>query len=533
VVGDDDSTELIESILEASDSWDGLAEARTYGGASGAAAVVPEVIDGEPAVRVLRAEHLYVEWTDKKDWIPRLVIEQKLVEAEWLDETSGRVSTMQVWRTRAWDETHAYVYRDILHEGAAPEDTHEDDREQDIELAEPPIAHGGGRCPVVWIQNTRSSSEPLGEPDCEPVYEAIDQLDRLQSMIVRGSKSNVDPTLLVKDRWSMLARWPTRAKGYGQKIEINGKSIEMAWLSFFKVWRQVDLRTGVITIDAENAGSYQSGVALQLLWRTQNTRAAARRTPLGKAIVQLCEIWLALARHHGIKLDGDEGPGIALPPRELEREDDEGETELVAHTPGPGGAVTLNWPRFHEATPSDLDMTARALSVATGGKPVMSQESAVAHMVNLAQTDTDVATEMGRIEGEHAAKVAAFDESMAPDVEGLAEGEFEGDGTELAPGAVQEVQDLALNGAQTKALFDALARVGTELAPGAVKIGLRNAFPAIDETEADAMVAAQLVFTEAKPAPSVAPSTKTEASAIGERAEKDEEEDESDEGDED
>lgn len=502
VVGDDDSTELLEALLEASESWDSLAEARTIAGATGAAAVVPEVIDGEPCVRVLRPDRLYVEWADRRDWIPKVVIEQKLVAVEHLDEQTGRVGTVQVWRTRAWDEEYAYVFQDIAHRGDVPDDERDQGREDDIELAQPPIRHGAGRCPVIWAPNTKDSESPIGEPDCAPVYEQIDQLDRLQSMIVRGAKANVDPTLVIKDRWSMLARWPTRSKGYGQKIEvsevgdaslleIDGKSIEMAWLTFYKVWRQVDLRTGVITIDAENAGSYQSGVALQMLWRTQNTRAGLRRNPLGKVIVQLCEVWLSLVRFHGTKLDGDEGEGIALPPRENETEADK--TDLVKHEPGPGGAVTLNWPRFHEATPSDLDVTARALSMATGGKPVLSQESAVAHMVNLAQTDTDVATELARINGETDARIAAFDQAMAPDVEGLAVGELLDSGAE--PQA-KDVQELALNGAQTKALFDAIARVNVDLSPTAVRIGIRNAFPAIDEAEAERMVSEQERFAD-------------------------------------
>lgn len=493
-VGDQDGTELLEALLEHSESWDSLVEARTISGAEGAVAVVPEVIMGEPALRVLRPEHCYVEWTERRDWVPKLVIEQKLVEVDDIDEASGRVIKRAVWRTRAWDETFAYVYQDVVQRGSESDEADEKiSREDDIELAAPPIEHQAGRCPVVWIQNTRNSEGPYGEPDCEPVYEQIDQLDKLQSMLARGARANVDPTLYVKDRISYLRRWPTRTKGYGQLlqtseagdvklIEIAGKSFEVSWATFDRVKRQIDLRTGVVTIDAENAGAYQSGVALQLLWRTQNTRAGARRQPLGKAIVQLCGVWLELVRAHGIKSIGSEGEGIELPLRE-QAEDESGWT-----VPADGASVAINWPSYHEATPQDLDTTARALSMLTGGKQVLSQESAVAVAVNLTQADTDVATELERINEEGAAKIAAFDDAMRPDVDGLG-----GLDTE-APAGAESVQELALNGAQTKALFDALARVNKDLAPGAVRIGIRNAFPAIDDDEAGQMITEQTKF---------------------------------------
>lgn len=511
VIGDSASTELIEALLKHSDSWDGLAEARKIAGAEGAAAVIPEIVDGQPCLRALRPEHLYCEWTAKKDWVPALVIEQKRVDVERLDPVTGKIATARVWRTRAWDDAFAYIYEDIVDTTDAPDDEDKDPDSDKIVLVEDPKAHGVGRCPVVWLQNTRDSDDPIGEADCAEVYEQIDGLDQLQSMLLRGSKANVDPTLMVKDKEHLLRKNRKRKKGYGAAIEVSevgdaklleiaGSSVEASWLSYDKIRRQVDLRTGVVTVDPENVGNVISGTALKLLGRTQDMRAAARRRPLDTTISQVVAVWLDLVRAHGVKIEGAEGPGVALPPMEIEsqdeREDGEAVTtvDLQVHEVGPGGAISLDWPGFHSATPQDLDQMARALSLMTGGKPVLSQETAVGIMSNMAETSTDPAAELARIEAETASKMDEFESSMLPDVD-EPEDDLDVDETLDEAGVPKkDVQDLALNGAQTKALFDALMAVGATIAPDAAAIGLPNAFPVLDAQEVRGMIDAQVAF---------------------------------------
>lgn len=511
VVGDDLSSELLEAALDYCDGWDALAEARTIAGSEGAAAIVPDVIEGELCLRALRPEHLYVEWSNARDWVPRIVIEQKRVSIETLDEETGHVGTATVWRTRAWDSQFAYIYKDIIDrpetqpaEGPAQRQEADDDV---IELAQEPIPHGADRCPVIWLQNTRSSDDPIGKTDCEGVYEQIDKLDRLLSMIVRGVCANNDPTLLVKDKMHMLKLWPTRAKGYGNKIEVSeagdarlieitGKTFETSWLTAEKLIRHIELRTGVIAMDPEQAATAISGVALQLLWRTQDSRVSARRKPLGRAIMQLCRVLLSMFKQLGIKAIGSDGKGIELPPRETKQEGKD-KPVLEQHKPGPGGAIVLNWPAHHAPTPTDLQTTAQALSVAAGGRQVLSQQSAVGVMVNVAQTDTDVATELERIRAEERAKADSFKDSMTADADAELT-KLEDEAAEPADGPIQEQ---AMNAGQIKEMVNTLAAAGDRLAPETTLFVLQEAFPHVNEARAKAAIDKQIAFAEETPKP--------------------------------
>ncbi|HVI00875.1 MAG TPA: phage portal protein [Enhygromyxa sp.] len=528
VIGDDASTELLGALFESSYTWSALAQARRICGSVGAAAVVPEVVEGVPSLRVLHPANLYIEWADSADWTPELVIEQRKVKLEGLDD-QGCVYEYTVWRTRAWTRTHVYVYEDLVDRERDSEDD-----EPEIELASAPVEHGAGRCPVVWIQNTHDTESPFGEPDCEPVLEQIDRMDRLQSMIARGATANVDPTLVVKDKPQMLARWPSRKKGYGQLIEVSdvgdaylleiaGKSVETSWLTLEKVRKQVDVRVGVITIDPEVAGNVLSGLAIKLLYRTQDTRAGARRVPLGKGVTQLGGVWLAMVRTHGIKAVGEDGEGIELPPREVASDpDDTGQgatIELQPHAIGPGKALALTWPSLHSVSPQELLTLMQGLGLATGGQAVLSQESAVTLAVNAAELDVDPATELERIRSERDAKVASFDKTMAPDIEGDLFGK-EGDGDLEQPATTQDGQPVlapgeappqqeARNGIQTKTMADTIARVGDDLAPEAARFVIIDNYPTVNAAEVDKAIQSQLDFRREKkanePEPPVVP----------------------------
>jgi hypothetical protein len=497
ISGDDASSKAIEALFQHAGVWPVLAEGRKHGGAQGAFGVLVEVRNGKLSTRILRPEHVYIEWADECDWIPDLVIEQKRVTIERIG-SSGRVECAEVWRTRAWDQTHSYAYRDHPIGSSAPvEGETKVELSEDIELTEPPREHKAGRCPVVWVQNTLCSDEPLGVPDCEAVYEQVDQLDKSMSMVMRGSRANNDPTLVVKDTQSGLSQWTRRRKGYGAEItvsekgsvellETKGAAIDQSWKSINALESRIERRTGVVAITPEKASSNWSGIALKILHRTQLNRAGERRNPLGVGIRQLVRITHTLLRSLGMRDVGSTGPGIEIPQAERKVTADDGTIETISepHDIGTGGAVVLNWPALYEPIPDELRTAADALSKMTGGRPVLSQETSVAYAVALAQTDTDPAMELERIRGEMAEKVAAFDETMMPDVADTGDGAdtgatdtgVTGDGTQPAAGD-QQVQHEAMNGIQVKTLGDTLARTGRDLTPEASKFTINQGFP--------------------------------------------------------
>ena len=519
VVGDPDSTATLAALFDSGYAWDALQEVRTIAGAEGAAAILPEIIDGELSSRALRPEDLYVEWESTKDWIPRFVIEQRRVEVTTLVDSA--VVRSAVWRTRAWDRRFTYIYEDVpLDHGTGVDGgpTQAAD-EGAIELAEEPIEHRAGRCPVIWLQNTRCSDEPIGDPDCANVYELIDRLDSLWSMNLRGTIANLDPTLVIADKMIERRFAERRAKGHGNKIEVSevgraellemtGKTIEIGWLTAGQIRQAIEMRTGVSVIQPDQAGAFASSdVALQILRGTANNRAAARRPSLTRTITQFSQVLLTLARDWGIKDVGADGPGIALAPRELPPdagdEDEDGESiepVYAMHVVGKGRAIAVSWGALYSPTPQDLQVTAQALTMATGGQPVLSRETGVSLMINAAQTDTDLPTELERIEAEAEARVASFESSMTTGADAelneMIEPEAEGEG-----GAVvkkEDVQASALNGAQVTAFLELMASTGVHVAPGVSERFQARAFQ-IPPDEAMANVADQMAFLASKP----------------------------------
>ena len=530
VVGDQDSTAALNAMLEAGYAWDAWQEARRYAGAQGAAGFLTEILDGALVFRALRPEDLYIEWETTKDWVPRLVIEQRRVEVTQISD-EGKIETVEVWRTRAWDRVHAYVYEDVpIDHGAGTPSGGTSQRAAaanahgEIELSEAPIPHRAGRCPVIWLQNTRNSDDPFGEPDCPPsVLELVDQLDTLWSMNVRGTKANLDPTLVISDKL-VERRWQERrAKGYGQKIEVSevgsasllemtGKTIEVGWLTAGHLRSAIEQRTGVVVIQPDQAGAFAtSGVAIQLLRGTANNRAAARRPSLGRAIMQGCQVLLTLASEHRIKRIGDPGVGIALPPREVPSAEQGGEATYVEHEIGSGKAIALSWGDLYSPTPQDLQVTSQALMMATGNQPVLSQATAVGLMINTAQTDTDASEEIKRIQSEAATRVASFESSMRPEADAELEEVLDGADKPAEPGPqaqADDVQATALNGAQVTAFLELMADTGVRIAPEVSARFQARAFQ-IPVDEAQANVADQVKFLATKPASEAAPDPKS------------------------
>jgi hypothetical protein len=521
VSADRDSTDLLAAMFAAADVWDSLAEARKFAGAEGAAAILPEIIDGTLSVRSLRAEDLYYEWESETAWIPRIVVEQKRVSIDYLDD-AGKVCSRIVWRTRAWDQRYAYVYEDVDEDfgkaqaGEGPAQRAAADEK--IELAEAQIEHKAGRCPVIWLQNTRCSDDPIGDTDYEGVFERIDKLDHLESMILRGTTSNNDPTLVIKDKLVERRMWAQRAKGHGQKIEVSevgsvellemsGKTIETSWLTARSIKDSIAERTGVIPLKPDEAGAMQSGVALQILRGTLNSRVGMRRPSLGRTIAQLCRVCLTLARQHGIKDVGAGGKGIELPQREIAGEGPGDEPTFELPKAGKGSAVIVTWGELHSPTPSDLQVIAGSLTVATGGQPVLSQETGVAMFGSLAQTETESTTELARIAAEREAKVASFESSMTPGADGELDDLLEDEKPEQTDAGkvkTDDVQATALNGAQVSAFLELMADTGVRIAPGVSKRFQARAFQ-IPIDEAEENVRDQLLFLAEKPRPEAAP----------------------------
>lgn len=474
---DDRTDRFLDAIMREAKCWNTLQQSRDSAGGCGSAAILLSVQDGKPCSERIKTSDLWVvRWRSGPDWIPELVIEQRLVEEERLDPESGELRSERVWKTRAWDETHSYTYvdvpesygrdatkdkrRPVMLEGIAPgqlpyrspqpEGEDLDDGEITIAIdadGNPMIyEHKMGRCPVIWLQNTRNTESPEGDPDSSAVWHLADRLDRLQSMVVRASIANVDPTLVYSDDQRHQRTNPILKKGWGQVIrtgpqgkasflETSGESVKMGWDGIRELREQYLQTVGCFIVDAQTAGTYKSGEALQLLRKPMEHVVGRKRVPLGDAIVQICEAWIVAGRQHKVANADDEKSegGIALPPwiEEIKPpprpplavagEEGEDATEPEeppavqrkrrVHEVGDGRCVELSWPPFDTPTAAQLLSLAQALGVATGQKQILSQETATSVIVNYLGKG-DPADEYQRVQDENRRRAAEFGASM-------------------------------------------------------------------------------------------------------------------------
>lgn len=440
----------LREVFRRSLTWATIMAARTKAGACGEAAMRVFVVAHLPKSEEIDPRELYVRrWADASEHIPAVAVWQRLVEIE--EETDEGLACRRVWRTRVFDETQEYAYADVAEDYGTKADktktredgetaetgwipiaryTAEDEAAGQGTAGEPQIVkHRVGRCPVVWMQNTRSTTDTAGDPDCEGAYELADKVDLVTSMATRAAVSNMDPTLVVAEemRWHNMNR--VLAKGWGESIrlgangkatllETSGGTVEMGWKTYSEL-RQAFLQTcQAVIIDPETAGRLAtSGKAFAMLWRPMEASAGKKRVPQEAVIEQVAAIWVTLGTALGVSSTEDEAfAGIVLPPVRLpkdvaerqgyavvaEVDVPEGQPEqvLAVHQVGKGRYVDISWPPYHEATPEGFAAVATGLAAATGTKAVLSQRSGVQLALQSSGLAVDVDTEMHRIEEE-------------------------------------------------------------------------------------------------------------------------------------
>lgn len=455
--------DYLEAVMEESDTWDALIEARDTSGSCGSAAIALGIVSGHPVAEALHPADLWVRrWKDGSRWEPVEVVEQRLVEVEVVDEDTGEIDVERMWRTRVWDRENVYQYEDV------PEDHGKDKKGQgnpgegpepiplavDPETGEPAIyPHRCGRCPVIWLQNTRNTKSPEGRPDNEGAYHLADRMDRLQSMIIRAAIANVDPTLVfLDDRMERRAN-PVLRKGWGSVIkgsekatvkllEVSGASIEMGWKSLQNLRDEYLQTVGCVIVDPQNAGAYKSGEALQILWRSMEAKGNRLRVPLTDVLKQIAEIWITLGKMveivnledpkalEGTNESDASKPVLLLPPKVTPAAEakpkpppkpgappapteDDREPIRAAHVVGEGSHVEPTWPPYHVPTATQLQAYATALGMATGQKATVSQETAVTLLMAFLGR-ADPADEFRKLKKQAEEGAAMFGAAMLP-----------------------------------------------------------------------------------------------------------------------
>lgn len=385
----------LEAVFRECSGWTAVATARTYKGIAMSSVLVVTVIDGKPFLEPLKSCDIWVRsWEQSPGWIPKEVIHQQLVCVDEWDQERKAIVQKKVWRTRFWNQGFAVAYKDVPEKWS--NETH----------GAIPVAgvgpHAAGRCPVVWLQNTQNLESPDGVYDleCEQVLQMCDRLDQLQSNVVRAAGSNAEPTIVVEEDPNVRLQSPIE-KGSGKKIDVSkggsvkfletsGASVEMGWLSVAHLTDSILRTVRQVVVDPKTAGTYKSGEALAMLWRSAEKKANGLRGQLTREIRQICEILIAIGEAIGVgSVEEKKGAGILLPPlikqealSEL-KDDDEEEIETGIHEVGTAKWIDIQYRPYQKPTALALQATTAALATATGAKQYLSVETAISVMTKL------------------------------------------------------------------------------------------------------------------------------------------------------
>jgi hypothetical protein len=266
-----------------------------------------------------------------------------------------------------------------------------------------------------------------GQPDYAETYEQLDAIDLLNSVNVKGVTLNLDPTLKLKMEREEVGQAlvkkgsenaiVTGLSGDASYLELGGTAVTAGHATIDKQREQVlETCQCVVPDPDEVVGSATSSVALKIVYAPMLAKGDIMRDQYGEAIVRLLEGMLRTARRlnvggtiveehvdeAGDPLLDDAGHPMAdeveytvvLPPKrdKVEVLDEQGNgtgkftVQTSPHVPGEGD-LWLEWPDYFKQTSDDHQKEATALTLSTGGKPVMSQQTAVEQLATAMQRD--------------------------------------------------------------------------------------------------------------------------------------------------
>lgn len=420
VAGDARTQDFARALATAQGLPAAMTKARNVGGSTGTVGLSWRFCRGAPRVAVHRPQFLHVhEWDDFERLIPAHVT--KLLQV-WRPVVmrDGRRTQMLFWQRRDWTPDADVTF---VEEPVDPK--HEPEWQVDAEQTH---EHGDGFCHFVWIRNLEDTDESAvdGLPDYDALYENMGTLDVLSSVVTRGGVLNLDPTLKLRMDPEVVNRYGVRKgsdnalivgeTGDADYMELDGTSLTTG-TALIGQRRAHALEVSQCVVPDPNtvAAAGASSVALRMLYRPMLSRANLMRNAYGGGIRELLGQQIDSARvllSTSVPVPEDIEPApssgereapeatpdapeeiapetgsfsLALPPRVVEEPevDEQGnETGSIVlrfeeREPGEGGDLELAWPDYFEPTPDDRQKEVTTLSVASGGKPVMSHRTAV------------------------------------------------------------------------------------------------------------------------------------------------------------
>lgn len=410
VHGDPDTEQFARALAKEAKLRTVMIRARTIGGSVGTVGLSWRFFEAKPRVAVHNGKYLHVnEWHDREALIPAHVTEVYLTaRTEWDDRKKKEVRKW-FWYRRDWTKN-----ADIVFEEAEYVQNEEPNWQINEDES---VIHNDDVCHFVWIQNLPEDDETSidGQPDYAELYEELEEIDVIKSVVTRGAKLNLDPTLVLQMdpeyvQAAGIKKGSDNALIVGQEgnasyMELAGTSIS-AGVELFAKMRDGILETAQCVIPDPNelGGSGTSSTALKVIHAPMLSKCELLREQYGEAIRRLLQQMIDIGRERltpvttavlddetgeplfddetGEPLFEDIEPYLSLDPvMTTERRIDEatGEEVVEQHefdpVPGRGGSIELDWGDYFAPTPEDRFKEVQTLQLATAGN-IMSKESA-------------------------------------------------------------------------------------------------------------------------------------------------------------
>ncbi len=454
VEGDPRTQDFAQALVRATRLPMKMIRARNLGGSMGSVGLSWCYFNGYPRVQVHNPKNVFIhEWTDRDELIPRHVTELYLTPRDEFDPAKKRYVRNWYWFRRDWLPDADLVFKESLFTG-------EQDPFWEVDY-ERSVVHQDGMTHFVWMQN-QPTDETDGLHDFDGLEENFDTMDVLLSVITRGTTLNLDPTLVLAMDVDLVQRMGVKkgsdnalivgAGGAASYLEMTGTGITQA-LNLFEKERVTALEVAqcVVPDSATIAAQGISSVALKAIYAPMLGKCETYREQYGSGLQRLIGAMLAVARattDRRVVVYVENAAGepeeveveleVKLPPRIEKRPgvdefgDPTGTDVMVAipRVPGDGGELELRWGPYFIPTPDDQTKIVQVVSMATGGKPTMSQRSGVEVVTQAFGIEPD--EEWKRVQA-MAAEAAEKQAAMFGEP-GAAGGQV-GDENELPPGA--------------------------------------------------------------------------------------------------
>lgn len=418
IEGDEDAEDYARTLAKEARLPVRLQEARNLGGSCGTAVLSFGFREGKPRVHVHNPKHVQVlAWRDYDERRPAEVVKAWASPKQVYDPDLRAMKRKDFWTVYYWSETVEIIWRDIPEHIAA---------QPNWSALWPPATfteHGYDFCPVYWIQNRPCSEAVDGEGDYEGQESTFDQINRLLSATSKGTIANVDPTLVIKmdpaANTGQVMKGSDNAifsTGGAEYLELKGTAVQTAERQLERLREYVLDVAGVILTDAEKlSGAAQSAKALEILYQPMLARCDTLREQYGEHGIKVMLLdmlrvaRMMLAAEPVAQPDGTlVQTRVILPPRITVETDEETGIESITITervPGESENIALNWRPYFPPTWKDIVDATTGMKNANGGKPTVSQRTAVQAIAPMVGV-VDIEAELARIKEEEAEAMA-------------------------------------------------------------------------------------------------------------------------------